>query len=178
MKKLLFLPLIFLLSFAIAQDTEIVPGYTLAINTTPSPNNVLIYDGTTNIVAREIGAMYFFTPRVLTQEERDSLVNDLDFRKKCEWAITDYSSYWINHDGSGLDTDARAKWRREYELVKQVWKSEYNDPVLAKRFVTLAKGRQYNVDSTPTINEIIALMVADGSFDAIASQYFDMLTER
>lgn len=37
--------------------------------------------------------VFDFTLRVLTQEERDSLVYNIDFIKKCEWAIRDYASY-------------------------------------------------------------------------------------
>lgn len=119
----------------------------------------------------------WFFNRVLTEEERDSLVNDIDFRKKCEWAISDYASYWIQHDGSNLDANGRAKWRREYQFVKAIWRSDYNDPMLAKRFVTLAKGMQFNLDNTPTVREIVAQFVANNSFDELSSLYFDMLTQ-
>lgn len=115
--------------------------------------------------------------RVLTASERGLLVTHTVFREKCEWAIRDYASFWKAHDGASLNTTERAKWRREYEVVKRVVAATYQDNTLALRFVILAKGMQFNLDSDPTDAEIIELFVSTGKFEELASLYFDLVLE-
>lgn len=167
MKKSILLLFTAISSIALGQNIEIdsYPSY--------SYNNVVILGHHLNVVTEQ----QMNTLRVLTEEERDNLVNDIDFQKKCQWAIRDYASFWIGHDGSGLSTDDRFKWRREYALIKTVWNANYVDPLLSARFIILAKGMQFNIAATPTVEEIIAQFVATGAFESLASQYFDMLTK-
>lgn len=114
---------------------------------------------------------------VLTSEERQSLAGNSYFTEKCQWAIRDYASYWYIHDGTGLNTADRAKWREEFVFVKSVNRAEYSDSNLALRFVILSKGMQFNVDADPTSEEIIALFVANNKFDELASMYFALISE-
>lgn len=115
--------------------------------------------------------------RVLTQQERENLINSTEFREKCEWAIRDYASYWNGHDGASLNTAERAKWRREYAILRSIVKAEYQDQNLSLRFVILAKGMSFAVDGDPTTPEIVALFVSGNKFEELASLYFDLITQ-
>jgi len=114
--------------------------------------------------------------RVLNDDEKEQLVGHTLFIQKCKWAIRDYSSYWYAHDGTGLNTSDRAKWRREYQTVKSVNAAEYEDPHLTLRFLILAKGMSFSVDADPTSEEIIALFVSGNKFEELASLYMTLVT--
>lgn len=115
--------------------------------------------------------------RVLNDDERQKLVGNSLFTDKCQWAIRDYASYWNSHDGAGLNTNDRLKWRKEYTYVASVVRADYGDPNLALRFVILAKGMTFNVDADPTSEEIIALFVAGNKFEELASLYFGLIAQ-
>lgn len=115
--------------------------------------------------------------RVLNDDERQQLVAHTLFTQKCQWAIRDYASYWNGHDGTGLSTNERLKWRREYAHVSSIVRADYTDPNLTLRFLILAKGMTFAVDADPTSEEIIALFVSGNKFEELASLYFDMVAQ-
>lgn len=122
-----------------------------------------------------------FTPlqaqRVLTDEERQTIQGDTHFLEKCQFAARNYASYWSIHDGSGLANEAaRIKWAKDRINAVRIVKDGVQDPKIAERFVTLAKGIQFSIGAAPVDSEtIIAAWVSGNRFDEIASQYFDIL---
>lgn len=117
--------------------------------------------------------------RPLTTDERQSLTESQEFREQCYWAISNYATYWKARPvGDFKSSDATLyKWQKEYSLVQQVAKADYNDASLAIRFVTLSKGMDFAVDSDPTTEEIIALFISGNKFEELAGLYFQLLTE-
>ena len=119
-----------------------------------------------------------FGQRVLTDDERLSLVASDDFKLKCQMAVRNYASYWSQHDGSGLGTEAlRIKWAKDRLIaVGYITNPAVADPDIALKYVVYSKGATFTLGTAPQpAATIITAWVNAGKFDEFTSIYYDVL---
>lgn len=117
--------------------------------------------------------------RVLTNEERESLVGHAGYKTKCESAAQNYADYWASHDGSGLATEAlRIKWAKDRLLGVDIKLRGLNDSTIGDRCLRISKALQVDLGTAPIdADSIVTQMDATGKFDELASLYFDLKGE-
>ncbi len=119
-----------------------------------------------------------FAQRVLTDDERLSLLTSDDFRLKCQMAVRNYASYWSQHDGSGLSTQAlRIKWAKDRLIsIDKITNPLVSDPNIAIKYVIYSKGATFILGAAPQpVEVIVAAWVSAGKFDEFTSTYYDVI---
>lgn len=122
-------------------------------------------------------SMVGFSQRVLTDVERQSLLNHPTFQMHCEFAVRNYADYWSIHDGAGLSTEAaRIKWAKDRILSVKIITVDIGDASLALKFVKLSKGMQFSLGAAPqNADTIISEFLSGNKFEELASSYFTLL---
>lgn len=115
--------------------------------------------------------------RILTEQERQSLLTSTTFNEKCKMSVRDYASYWSTNDGSGANTETlRIKWAKDRIKSIGILLSGVNDSHLSESFVNASKGKQLDLAAAPlSADTIIAAWDANNTFDEFVSQYFDII---
>jgi len=118
------------------------------------------------------------TNRILTEQERQNLLNSSLFTEKCQMSIRDYATYWAANDGSGANTEAlRIKWAKDRLKSVGILLGGINNSRINEIFVNASKGKQLNLDTAPVdVSTIIAAWDANSTFDEFVSQYFDIIS--
>ncbi len=118
------------------------------------------------------------TSRILTEQERQSLLLSSSFNEKCQMSIRDYATYWTINDGSGANTEAaRIKWAKDRLKSVGILLGGINNTRINEIFVNASKGKQLSLDPAPLPAEtIIAAWEANSTFDEFVSQYFDVIS--
>lgn len=124
-------------------------------------------------------ALPSFSQRVLTDEERESLIADPSFIYHSQWAVRNYAAYWSIHDGSSLSPEAaRIKWAKDRMISVKIVNYDINDNNLSLRFIKLSKGITFSLGAAPQPPAtIVAAFVAGNRFDELSSLYFDLLAD-
>jgi len=117
--------------------------------------------------------------RVLTDQERQSLLESQEFEKKCKWATRDYAAFWAVNDGSLAATEEeRIKWGKDRILGVGILLYDITDQFIAIRFLNASKGKQFDLEAAPQpVEVLIAAWVSSNSFEEFVTQYFDILGE-
>ena len=115
--------------------------------------------------------------RILTETERQSLLNSQTFNEKCKMSVRDYATFWAINDGSGANTEAlRIKWAKDRIKGIGILLGGINDNHLSEAFINASKGKQLDLAAAPlTADAIIAAWEANSTFDEFTSQYFDLI---
>lgn len=118
-----------------------------------------------------------FAQRVLSEDERQSILSNSDFKQKCEWAVRDYAAYWSIHDGSNLATEAlRLKWARDRVISVKLLTLGVSDPHMVEIFLNASKGKTLSLAAAPVSDAtIIASWVSGNVFDEFVGNYFQVL---
>lgn len=118
------------------------------------------------------------TNRILTEQERQSLLTSSLFNEKCQMAIRDYASYWAANDGSGANTESlRIKWAKDRIKAIGILLGGINNNRVNEIFVNSSKGKQLSLESAPLdATTIIAAWDTNSTFDEFVSQYFDVIS--
>lgn len=129
------------------------------------------------VIAFLLVTTFSFSQRVLSEDERQQLLNSPEFLQKCQWASRDYAAFWASNDGSQANTETlKIKWAKDRMLSIAVLKSDANDPYMVVRFLNLSKGKQFNLGASPQPNEVlIAAWVSTNSFEEFVGSYFSIL---
>lgn len=117
--------------------------------------------------------------RVLTRDERESLLNHQGYKTQCELAAIDYADYWASHDGAGLATEAlRIKWAKDRMLGVSIKLQGLNDSTIADTCLRVSKALQVDLGTAPVVaDDIVDQMKATNKFDELISLYFDLRGE-
>ena len=117
------------------------------------------------------------TLRILTEQERQSLLISTLFNEKCQMAIRDYAAYWTINDGSGANTEAaRIKWAKDRIKSIGILLGGINNTRVNEIFINASKGKQLSLEAAPLdATVIIAAWEASSTFDEFVSQYFDVI---
>lgn len=118
------------------------------------------------------------TNRILTEQERQSLLVSSLFNEKCQMSIRDYATYWAVNDGSGASTEAqRIKWAKDRLKSIGILLSGINNTRVNEIFINASKGKQLSLDEAPLdASVIIAAWDANNTYDEFVSQYFDAIS--
>lgn len=117
--------------------------------------------------------------RILTDTERQTLLDSEDFRKKCDWAARDYSVYWADNDGAAATTlEERIKWGKDRIIGVRIVTTDVNDPFIPVRFLNAGKGKEFELEEAPQPLEVLLeAWVTSNAFQEFVSEYFDILGE-
>jgi len=129
------------------------------------------------IVSLFLCAISSYGQRVLTPDERQSLIGSSLFIQKCEMSARDYASFWSVNDGSAANTEAlKIKWAKDRQLSVDILLKDVSDGRISIRFINLAKGKQFNIGPAPQpVEVLIAAWVTENSFDEFVGGYFTLL---
>jgi len=118
-----------------------------------------------------------FAQRVLTEDERQSLLINTTFNEKCKMAIRDYAAFWAINDGSGATTETlKIKWAKDRIKSVGILLSGVNDDRVSEIFINSSKGKQLTLGTAPLpASTIIAAWDTNNTFSEFASQYFDTI---
>lgn len=122
-------------------------------------------------------ACYSQSNRVLTEEERQSLLTNEIFLEKCRFAIRNYASFWSTDNGSSSSNEAaRIKWAKDRKLSVDVLRFGTNDPHTSEVFINASKAKQYSLFSAPqNVTVLLTAWDSASSFDEFVSVYYDIL---
>jgi hypothetical protein len=117
-----------------------------------------------------------YSQRVMTAEEKESLVNDPVFALQCKWAIKDYADFWSNNDGSAAaNLEARITWAKNRLLSVSVLLSgiTYQPENVTRIFLEAAKGKQFDLGAAPVSTSVLIQEWLDtSSFEEFTAIYF------
>lgn len=119
-----------------------------------------------------------FAQRVLTEDERQSLLINTVFNEKCKMAIRDYAAFWSANDGSAASTETlKIKWAKDRIKSVGILLEGVNDDRVSEIFINSSKGKQLTLGAAPlSATTIIAAWDANNVFAEFASQYFDAVS--
>lgn len=117
---------------------------------------------------------------ILTDLQKDLLLNDVIFQSEVKWGILNKATYWLGQDGTavpgGQNSASLARWAksRHYAAIISLNPSIAENNLAVKYFLFQAKNIQCVDDqqaftTTLTINKLLSL----SSFDALSDQWFD-----
>ena len=119
-----------------------------------------------------------FSQRVLTEDERQSLLINTVFNKKCKMAIRDYAAFWAVNDGSSATTEAlKIKWAKDRIKSVGILLDGITDDRVSEIFINSSKGKQLTLAAAPlSATVIISAWDANSTFAEFASAYFDTIS--
>ena len=121
---------------------------------------------------------------VLTNQQKEALKNDTDFREEVKWAILNQAAYWKGLDGTavpgGQTSPNLARWAKSRQLAAQITLNPAQiDPTqgnnqVVDRFLLYVKNITCYDDvvafDTATVT---AYLLANAHFEAMANNWFD-----
>jgi hypothetical protein len=125
-----------------------------------------------------ITSIVSFGQRVLTEDERQSLLINTVFNEKCKMAIRDYAAFWAVDPGSGATTEAlKIKWAKDRIKSVGILLEGVNDDRVSEIFINSSKGKQLTLGTAPLpAATIIAAWDTNNTFAEFAGAYFDVIS--
>lgn len=117
--------------------------------------------------------------RVLTNQEKEDLKNNADFREECKWGLLNKAAYWKGLDGSSVPGNNWVRWAKSRQYGAIVAQNPASvDPnqnqAIADRFLMYLKNEQC-VDDQLAFDPAtaIAVLLSGSKFDSASDMYFD-----
>lgn len=119
--------------------------------------------------------------RVLTSNERQELIDSIEFKAQVKWAIRNYANFMAGNDGTNfMDTEAnRIKWAKHRYLSVPIVVTDTYDENAHIQYVKLSKGKQFDLPADDQdAGTILALFISGNVFEEFSPQYFDLIGEQ
>jgi hypothetical protein len=117
--------------------------------------------------------------RVLTNQEKEELKNNADFREECKWGLLNKAAYWKGLDGTSVPGNNYVRWAKSRQFSAAVAQNpQIADPnqnqQIADRFLMYMKN-ELCVDDQAAFDAsaAIAVLLSGNKFDTAADLYFD-----
>lgn len=114
--------------------------------------------------------------RVLTNQEKEELKNNADFREECKWGLLNKSAYWKGLDGSTVPGNNWVRWAksRQFGAIMAQNPSMAEDQQVVSRFLMYLKN-ELCVDDQVAFDPAtaIAVLLSGNKFDSASDMYFD-----
>ena len=117
--------------------------------------------------------------RVLTNQEKEELRQNPNFKEECKWAILNKAAYWRGLDGSAVPGDDRLKWAKCRSYGTQVilnpsMADAVNNLNISDRFLNYFKNVTC-VDDQVAFNAdaIVTYLLDNNHFEAQADSWFN-----
>lgn len=119
--------------------------------------------------------------RVLTNDEKVTLINSYLFKESIKQAVRDAGDYWANHDQAGMtDTlDNKLKWARNRAIGVQI---VLNDAYVANQelpvqAIKACKNLQFNLGAAPLNEASLLSSLTANDYESIAGLLMDVFGE-
>jgi hypothetical protein len=116
--------------------------------------------------------------RVLTNQEKEELKNNQDFKEECKWGLLNKAAYWKGLDGSSVPGNDRVRWAKNRQFAAAMGQSPSmadpgQNPQVVDKFLMAMKNELCVDDQVAFDAEAaIAVLLSGDKFDAAADQYF------
>jgi hypothetical protein len=117
--------------------------------------------------------------RVLTNQEKEELRNNSDFREECKWALLNKAAYWKGLDGASVPGNNHVRWAKSRQFSASVAQNPQiadpnNNYQIADRFLMYIKNEACVDDQVAfDPSAAIATLLAGSKFESAADLYFD-----
>lgn len=117
---------------------------------------------------------------VLTNQEKETLKNDTDFREEVKWALLNKAAYWKGLDGTSVPGSNWVRWAKSRSLAAQIQLNpSMIDPAqgnnqVVDRFLVYIKNIACHDDQVVFDSATVtAYLLANSHFEAMADNWFD-----
>lgn len=117
--------------------------------------------------------------RVLTNQEKEELRNNADFKEECKWGLLNKAAYWKGLDGTSVPGSDYVRWAKSRSFASAIalnpGSADPNQNVqIADRFLMYLKNEAC-VEGTQAFDPaaVITVLSTGNRFEAAADLYFD-----
>lgn len=110
----------------------------------------------------------------LTNDQKNTLRNSASFRTQVEWAVLNKARYWSQLDGTSVPASNWIRWAKSRRFSTELL--TYNDVNVdeyVKLFLIYLTQTVYNNTVAFDNDTVIAYMLTNSTFDALADSIFD-----
>lgn len=117
---------------------------------------------------------------VLTNQQKESLRSDIDFKEEVKWAVLNKAAYWKGMDGSNVPGNDRVRWAKSRQLAAQLQLNpsqvdpNYGNNQVVDRFLVYIKNIACLDDQVAfDPATVTAYLLTNNHFDAMADDWFN-----